>query len=389
MRSEQLITPRRGLSLYEQARLAIEGLMRSEQLKPGDRLPSERELCEMYGLSSITVRRALLELEKSGAINRHGGLGTFVAENKRALRLLTLFVGYDDRTWHGLSGIQVGPLIGGICQAAWERLALVSVVNVPATTQLRSFLAPIVADRLFDGVILRLAVEIEEEDLDFLESKRFPYVVVRRRLPGREMSCVVEDWEGCAAEATNHLLALNHRRIGVLLGPRTTYMFRAMETGYSAALAAAGVETEPGIVRSGLDFSLEQGYAMTSALCTSDSPPDALFATTATLCAGTYRALRDLKLRIPEDVAVVGWDMQGLLGETVSPPLTAITASVHTMGLRSAELLLDMVEQGHLLLQTITVPASLVVRESCGASVALARTEQPRRQAQSEQARGS
>ena len=364
--SNDKVTPHGNLPLYEQTMLVLQSLIKAGGLSAGDRLPSERELREKYNLSSTTVRRALLELEKAGLIYRHHGLGTFIASRKRSPRLALLVTGYDAESWRQHGSMIVGQLVGGVCEASWEHDAIVSVMHISAGLPLKPLLSAIVNDRHFDGVLLRLAGEVKHDDVEFLETKQFPYVVVRRYLPDREINCVISDWEKDGFEATDHLIRLNHRRIGLVLGPRDLGMFRDREQGYIRALKTAGLPIDPDVILSASNFTEQDGYIQTKGLFAGASPPKAILVAESLMCIGAYAALRELGLRIPEDVAVVGSD-DGSVGDTLNPPLTAITTPLYDVGVEAAKLLLETMETGRISRRAVLVESRLILRESCGA----------------------
>ena len=358
--------------LYQQAKLDLERLIRSK-CRPGDRLPSERELREEYRLSSTTVRRALKEHEKDGLIYRHAGLGTFVARLTKAPRLLLMVAGYDGSAWREKGSAIFGQLIGGASEVAWERQASLSIKRVGTETPLHTALDALISERDFDGIILRIAGDISDTDLELLESKRFPYVIIRRQARGREISSVTINDEECAFRAVSHLTDLGHHQIGLIMGPRSVGWFRNRELGYLRALEASDLSLDPKISFSATDYTELDGYLAAKNLFSSGPRPRALFIAGSELCVGAYRAFRELGLKIPDDVAVVGSD-DGSVGDKLTPPLTAVTTSLYEIGVQSAQNVLDMVEQGRFSLRTYFIDCPLIIRESCGASRSTAMT---------------
>ncbi|MDA8219387.1 MAG: GntR family transcriptional regulator [Dehalococcoidales bacterium] len=353
------------LPLHVRVRLELENAIKTGAYKEGERLPSERELCNTYQVSSSPVRRALLELERDGLICRHVGLGTFVARRCRSARLLVMTAGYQQAVWRERGGWFVGELMGGVSQVAWEHQAIVSFTDLAPSTPLHAALHAVAAQKDFDGVILRTAHDVDERALECLEEKRFPYVVVLRRIPGREMSCVTVDFERGAYEATGHLAALGYRRIGAVLGPRALSVFVERWQGYLQALREAKLPLDPSLVHETADYGERDGYTATIALMTGPVLPEALFLSHIELAPGVYSALHELGLRIPDDVALAGVDL-GPWSARLVPPLTAVGARLYDVGVESARSLLRMIESGGQARQPIVVPTRLTIRASSG-----------------------
>ncbi|MFD5271460.1 LacI family DNA-binding transcriptional regulator [Streptomyces sp. NPDC058335] len=137
------------------------------------------------------------------------------------------------------------------------------------------------------------------------------------------------NWSGGLA-ATEHLLSLGHRRIGLIAGPPRLLCSRARFDGYRAALEAAGVATDESLVVPG-DFHPESGFTGCNTLLDLPEPPTALFAASDQMALGAIEALRRRGLRVPEDMSVVGFDDLSEVRWS-SPPLTTIRQPLADMG---------------------------------------------------------
>src|SRR5688572_5257870 len=116
-------------ALYKQIVAEMAAEIRGGGLPPGSLLPSERQLCERFGVSPITVRRALLELTQQGLIFRQHGVGTFVADLARSRRLILVLAGFDVAHWHSAAGA-MGELIGGVSEVAWRQNCTLHIERV-------------------------------------------------------------------------------------------------------------------------------------------------------------------------------------------------------------------------------------------------------------------
>ena len=352
-----------GEPLYLQLKSALQRQIDSGELQPGDMLPSLRELCRQHQVSSITVRRALQELVNEGRLQSQQGIGTFVTARNRHPRLALLILGFYEQEWRRNSGI-FGDLIAGAATVAWEHDALFSVTKVDPERDPAGFLASIVEERFFDGLLIRVLADVRPGDLRPVLDAGLPYVLIKRYIPGHLANCVVVDDVRAAREATGHLLAHGYRRVAFVC-PLGTIVGRDRFAGYRQALDAHGLPYEPELVPPVADWFEERGYTALKALMALPRPPEAVFAAGDMLALGAYRAAAELGLRIPRDVAVVGYD-DIPAAATLQPPLTTVRTSYYDFGARATELLLDLIARRAAGPRQVVLDAPLVVRQSCG-----------------------
>ena len=171
--------------------------------------------------------------------------------------------------------------------------------------------------------------------------------------------------------ATDHLLSLGHRRIGFLSGPlRTASRLERLE-GYRRALRDAGVERDPGLVweeapneNYGDVEGFELGRWGARALLGDPNPPSALFTINDMYALGAYAGVRDLGLRVPEDVSIVGFD-DIPMAEIAQPPLTTVHHPVREMIGTAVTLLIRRLRGANAEpAEHVTVAPALVLRAS-------------------------
>jgi len=169
------------------------------------------------------------------------------------------------------------------------------------------------------------------------------------------------NWAG-GLSATEHLIALGHRRIGLIAGPRALSCSRARLDGYRAALAAAGIGLDAGLVVQG-DFQHESGYVAGGRLLDLAEPPTAVFATSDQMALGVYEAARRRGLRVPADLSVAGFDD---LPEArwSAPPLTTVRQPLAEMGGLAAHTVLRLARGETLQAPRVELATELVVRHS-------------------------
>jgi LacI family transcriptional regulator len=213
-----------------------------------------------------------------------------------------------------------------------------------------------------DGVIL-VTSELTIPQLCQVREGSIPLVVVDpANMPDPDVPSVgATNWAGGLA-ATDHLLGLNHSRIGAISGPVDYLCSRARVDGYRSALDRAGVPFDAALLRHG-DFQHEGGFLCGGELLDLDQPPTAIFAGSDQQALGVYEAARQRGLRIPQDLSVVGFDDLPA-ARWVSPPLTTVRQPLADMGRVAAEMLGDLIEGVPLRSQRVELSTELIVRES-------------------------
>jgi LacI family transcriptional regulator len=216
-----------------------------------------------------------------------------------------------------------------------------------------------------DGVIL-VTSQLTDSQLDQLRGTGIPLVVIdpANPPPADVPSVGATNWAGGLA-ATEHLLEIGHERIGAIGGPADYLCSRARVDGYRSALERAGIEFDPGLVRTGT-FHHEGGFARAGELLDLPAPPTAIFAGSDQQAFGVYEAARQRGLRIPRDLSVVGFD-ELPVARWASPPLTTIRQPLAEMGRVAAQMLGDLVEGNALQSSRVELSTDLIVRESTAA----------------------
>ncbi len=181
-----------------------------------------------------------------------------------------------------------------------------------------------------DGVIL-VTSRMTTRQREQLERAGVALVVIDPvDLPDTDLASVgATNWAGGLA-ATEHLIELGHRRIGVIGGPRTMLCSQARVDGYRAALERAGIDFDPRLVDYG-DFRHEGGFRASRDLLELADRPTAIFAGSDQQAMGAYEAARQAGLRVPDDLSVVGFDDLPLC-QWLSPPLTTVRQPLEEMG---------------------------------------------------------
>jgi len=192
----------------------------------------------------------------------------------------------------------------------------------------------------------------------------FPIVLVDRRLEDLDAPAVLIDNVAATHRATEYLLGLGHTRIGLITGEADLPMVQDRRQGYTEALKQHGLEEDPRLIATGT-FTPDWGYEATVQFCSSPHPPTAIFSGSLSLAQGTLLALRDMKLRIPEDVSILAFD-DVVWFRLLKPPLSAIAQPAYRMGSLATEMLLGIIETGQSPQQQVLVlETRFRVRQSC------------------------
>ncbi|HZA85074.1 MAG TPA: LacI family DNA-binding transcriptional regulator [Actinomycetes bacterium] len=195
-----------------------------------------------------------------------------------------------------------------------------------------------------------------------LERAGVPAVQVGRPPGTTPASYVDADNRGGASKAVRHLAGRGRRRIATIAGPLDMSVGRDRLEGYRDGLAAAGLAEAGELVEAG-DFSEESGAAaMERLLALPGRPVDAVFAASDLMAAGALRALRTAGRRVPEDVAVVGFE-DSAVARYAQPPLTTVRQPIEDMGRQATRLLLTEAAGGRGRMRLI-LDVDLVVRAS-------------------------
>lgn len=344
--------------------------VQSPQEKASADVPSQStatlaEIARAAGVSAPTVSKVL-----NGRADVAPGTRTRVEEllllhGYRRRRGSTAQSQLIDLVFHELDSGWAMEVVRGVENVAREEgLSLVLSESAGRPTPGQTWVDGVLARRPV-GVILVLS-DLTAAQRAQLTSRNIPFTVVDPAGdPGDDVPSVgTTNWQGGLA-ATRHLTGLGHRRIGVISGPSRMMCSRARVDGYRAAMETAGLPIDPDLVREG-EFSHEDGYTAGLELLRLPEPPTAIFAGNDLQALGVYEAARELGLRIPEDLSVVGFDDLPLT-RWIGPPLTTVRQPLIEMAETAARLVLDLSRGQQPATTRVDLATNLVVRSSTAA----------------------
>jgi LacI family transcriptional regulator len=328
-----------------------------------------RDIASLAGVSIATVSRVLNDRPDVAPETREA-----VLEVVRQQAFAT------NRSARSLSGGRTG-LVGmttPMVQAAYFALVLSGASEALYEQDMRAIVCPTLhqherevtlLDRLVHGTTDGAIIQLPEESSDELKAlldQGYPVVVVDPRLPlDEDIPCVSAAHAAGARAATNHLLALGHRRIAAITGPKGWVATEERRNGYHAALAAAGVLPHAELEVEG-HWRIPHGFAAASVLLDLEPQPTAIFAFNDNMAIGAMQAARERGLRVPDDLSIVGFDD---LEEAalVTPALTTVRQPLAEMGRMAVSLLLRLLDKQRVETLRIELATKIVVRDSTAA----------------------
>lgn len=233
----------------------------------------------------------------------------------------------------------------------------------------RRTIRKIAQNKITDGIIVASMLNDDPLVQALLEEDQ-PFILVGRHPQHPQISYIDVDNQDGARLGVSHLLRLGYRRIAHISGPHNMIAGVDRLEGYKQALHLWSVSLDSDLIVEG-DFSEEGGHsAMQRLLLTNTPPPQAVFAASDSMANGALRALREHNLRVPQDVAIIGFDDIPLAAH-LSPSLTTIRQPIQKSGMTAAETLIDMIQFPAIGPRRVILPTELVIRESCGSGLVL------------------
>lgn len=348
---------------YARIRDAIIEKIESGVFEPGQQIPTLREICETYGVSSITARRALLDLVNDGLVELRGGVGAFVTGKRRAARLAVVIIGYSEASWRA-DGASFGQLVGGIASAAWEEEAILSVVPINDPSLAQSSIERLLEDEALDGVLFRIAGEVDWSILEIPRSHQVEAVIIKRLAPDGRTPSVVPDSTRAGRIAVQRLVREGHRRIALVATTVSPDTYREHREGFEKAMREAGLSVAQELMPTVARGTREEGAAIAQDLFSMAQRPTAIVTNSDFLAAGVYEAAAIAGLSIPKDISIVSFDDLEFAAH-LNPPLTTVRLSYYDLGYASAVTLFRALRKEAVSVVDV-VPVALIDRGSVG-----------------------
>lgn len=349
-------------SLYQQLAEDIKAYISRHALSPGDRIPSMMELCSLFGVSHATVRAALNVLTAEGVLDSRHRQGVFVSRprgDKPALsgqRMIALLVPNGDHSYE--AGITRGVMEQG--RAHGYRVVVANTGDnaeqeAALLDELGREVAGLIVFPSYEGNNYRAYAELLERGI--------PWVFVDRSIAGLSAPLVATDNEHGGYLATRHLLEQGCRQV-FAINAHIVSSTRERIQGHQRALKEWGICNPQMFVRHSEVHAHSVGYTFTHEILRHKVEGEriGIIALDEYLARTCYTALKEVGQRIPEDVAVVGYD--DIAAKFFDPPLTAVRQEPYRMGVSAVEVLLDMMQQKKSIPREVRLKPVIKIRNS-------------------------
>ena len=190
-------------------------------------------------------------------------------------------------------------------------------------------------------------------------NQKMPFVIIDRAIASNDVDMVLLDNVAAAYELTEHLIKNGYKKLAGLFGDAST-------TGQERSRGFHKALKDHHLTPVAVHFiapRIQQGYETSMALLSQSDRPDAIFTSNSLLTAGVYQAVRESRLKIPDDLAVVGFD-ETTWGELVDPPVTVIAQPTEEIGHTATELLFQRIQEPSRSPKTVILKGSLIARGS-------------------------
>jgi DNA-binding LacI/PurR family transcriptional regulator len=368
------LDPTAPVPLYQQVAADIRRQIVQGDMPVGSQIPPHRDLATQYGVSIITINKALSGLVSEGVLHSHVGRGTYVMVRPAS----TAGIAAASTIGFVLRDLS-SPFFSLVAHGAQQRADALGVGIVFASSSNRVDREEEQIRRLRAlGVHGLIIVSMSRtfrlsEGIQSLHDAEFPYTMVSYTA-GDDVPFVGVDLDLCGYMAGRHLLEQGHRRFGYLIDKVGSLNGELRMGGYRRALAEAGIEVEPEFV---FELPLDSewndyssGYAVGERIAALSQRPDAMFAFNDLAALGLLDALLDEGVRVPEDVAIVGLDDIELAARA-RVPLTTLRQPVGEIGARALDTVLARM-RGERPPARLLLKPELIVRASTGTPVPLA-----------------
>jgi len=363
-------TARRPVSKHGNVHAALLRALQSGKWKPGERIPTESQLEQQFGVSRITVARAVRDLESAGLVERRRGAGTFVRPRETSDRLtfglLIPDLGETEIFEPICHGMMTSPLARDHALIWGNASSRSGSKDEQAWSLCRQFITRRVSGVFFAPIERGLSTDddVNQRIAAALDGARIPIVLLDRGLapypqPDR-YDLVAIDNRRAAYIATTHLLDLGARRIAFVGAENAPATVDEREAGYREALFQRGIDPDRDTIR-----RLRTDDETAVANLMRARHPDAIVCANDRTAGLLMHALLRQGIRIPQDVRLVGIDDVDY-APLLPVPLTTIRQPTRQIGDAALEIMLARVSRRHLPPRDTRLHGELIVRESCG-----------------------
>ncbi|PTN08155.1 LacI family DNA-binding transcriptional regulator [Mangrovibacterium marinum] len=327
-----------------------------------------KDIARILGISPSTVSRALkdhpdISAETKKAVNELAVQLKYqpnaIALSLKQNRSNTIGVIIPEIVHHFFSSV-----ISGIEDVAYDAGFTVMICQSNEKHDREVANANMLLSHRVDGVLVSVAKESTNFDhLKLLKEKGLPLVFFDRVVPVVEADCVVIDDEEAAYKATRHLIENGRKRIAHFSGPRHLQISTNRKNGYLRAIREAGLKEDADLIMEADNF--EKANNAVRMLADHNKLPDGIFATNDLTAIGAMQAAQKLGIKIPEQIAIIGFS-DGRLSGITNPTLSSVDQHGYEMGSTATRILLNRIMNPEEDFKPIkrVLQGDLVIRES-------------------------
>lgn len=250
----------------------------------------------------------------------------------------------------------------GIEDIAYKNNYAIIMCNFSQDEKKEAMYLEILESEAIDGLIAAPANE-DDVRLKKIVNNGLPVVCVDRGLNGIDVDVVWVNNETGAFSAVDYLAKAGYKRIAHIGGLTSIPSSRLRETGYERALVENGLPLLPELLLHG-DSSYESGVKYAEQLLNLENRPDALFTGNNLITLGALEVIHRMKLKIPEDIAIIGFDDMHW-ANSLNPPLSAVRQPAYEIGKRAGEMLIQRINDPQRPCIQMTLNSELMIRSSC------------------------
>jgi LacI family transcriptional regulator len=214
-----------------------------------------------------------------------------------------------------------------------------------------------------DGVII-VPGENTNKHVKFLTERNIPVVLLDRKLQNLNVDVVLVNNREGSKQLTEHLISLGHKRIGIVAGPLNSTTGKERLEGYLKAMKAHSMPEDNDLIKIG-DFKKQSGYLLTLELISLAVPPTVIFACNNLLGLGVMQALKEKKIRIPEEIGLAIFDDLPWFNY-ISPSLTGVAQPSFQLGETAGRLLFEQMRKRRKKPKEVVLDVQLKIRQSAG-----------------------
>jgi len=324
-------------------------------------MPSIKDVAKIAGVSTATVSRVLANQSRVRDDTRKLVLDAVEQLNYRPnLIARSLRVQKSAKIGLVVSDIR-NPFFTAISRAvedaAYEQGYSVVMCNTDENPEKEEMYLNLLHDENVAGFIFSPTQQFSAGLKSY--QSNIPFVIIDRVVNSKQVDMVLLDNVAAAYELTNHLIENGYRKLAGIFGNAST-TGQERNKGFHKALNEHQLQP---VAEYFISPRIKQGYDTTFTLLGSSEQTDAIFTSNSLLTAGAFQAIRDRKLKVPEDVALVGFD-ETTWGALVDPPITLIAQPTEEIGRTATELLFQRIDEPSRSPKTVILKGNLIARGS-------------------------